>query len=199
VVVHRRNRPPRRHGDARVHHVVAGRRFVADATSFFQASLPAAEMLVDHVRRTTAVSTGMRVVDCYAGVGLFSATLAADGARVTAIEAHATACDDARTNCRGLPVTVIRSDLADPPTIDHPVDAVVLDPPRTGAGSGVISWIAALGPARVTYVSCDPATFARDAAQLVAAGYRLARIVGIDQFTHTGHVELVAGFGRSDP
>lgn len=196
MVVQARNRHTHRHGDTRVRYEVDGRRFVADATSFFQASVPAAELLVDLVRRFTAVQPGARVIDCYAGVGLFSAALAADGALVTAIEASATACADARTNCRGLPVTVVRGDLASPPEIDHAVDAVVLDPPRTGAGPVVTAWIAGLEPARVTYVSCDPATFARDAAVLVAAGYRLARIVGIDQFTHTGHVELVGRFER---
>ncbi|CAN5875211.1 TRAM domain-containing protein [soil metagenome] len=196
MVVHQTNGRARRHGDPRVHHAVGGRRFTTDADSFFQASIPAAEMLVDHVRRWTAVTPGDQVVDCYAGVGLFSAFLAADGARVTAIETSATACADARANCQGLPVTVCHADMAAPPAIDTPVDAVVLDPPRTGAGADVTSWITGLGPARVTYVSCDPATFARDAAHLVAGGYRLARIVGIDQFTHTGHVELVAGFDR---
>ncbi|MBW3605534.1 MAG: class I SAM-dependent RNA methyltransferase [Actinobacteria bacterium] len=196
TVVQARNRPAHRDRDTHVRYEVDGRRFVADATSFFQASVPAAELLVDLVRRFTAVQPDARVIDCYAGVGLFSVALAADGAHVTAIEASATACADARTNCRRLPVTVVRRDLASPPEIDHPVDAVVLDPPRIGAGAEVMSWIAALGPVRVTYISCDPATFARDAAMLVAAGYRLARIVGIDQFTHTRHVELVAGFER---
>lgn len=196
MVVRTRNRPAQRHGDTRVRYEVDGRWFVADATSFFQASVAAAELLVDLVRRFTAVAPGDRVIDCYAGVGLFSAALAADGALVTAIESSAAACADARTNCGELPVTVVRGDLASPPAIDHPVDAVVLDPPRTGAGAEVTGWIAGLGPAKVTYVSCDPATFARDAATLVAAGYRLARVVGIDQFTHTGHVELVGGFER---
>lgn len=193
-VVSGRNQPTRRQGDPRVHHVVAGRRFVADAASFFQASVPAAELLVDRVRSWAGVSSGATVVDCYAGVGLFSAFLAADGAQVTAIEASAVACADARVNCQGLAVTVRNADLASPPTIDHPVDAVVLDPPRRGAGDEVVRWIARLAASVVVYVSCDPATFARDAATFVDCGYRLTRIVGVDQFTHTGRVELVAAF-----
>lgn len=58
-------------------------------------------------------------------------------------------------------------------------------------------WIAGLAPRRVTYVSCDPATFARDARALVDHGMRLDHLVGVDQFTHTGRVELVAGFLRT--
>jgi tRNA/tmRNA/rRNA uracil-C5-methylase (TrmA/RlmC/RlmD family) len=179
---------------ARVRHRVAGRTFVAGAASFFQASIAATEVLATLVRDMTAVRPGDHVVDCYAGVGLFSVLLADCGARVTAIEADRGACADARVNASGLDVEVRRADLASAPVIARPVDAVVLDPPRTGAGPTVTGWIAGLTPSRVTYVSCDPATFARDARVLVDHGYDLVRVVGVDQFTHTGHIELVAAF-----
>lgn len=185
-------------GNTAVAYDVAGRRFRAGATSFFQASVAAATVLVDLVRRSVGPRPGLHVVDCYAGVGLFAAALAADGVRVTAIEASAAACDDARANTAGMAVEVLRRDLGVPPRIPWPVDRVVLDPPRTGAGAAVMTWLAGLAPARVTYVSCDPATFARDARVLVDTGYALTAIVGVDQFTHTGHVELVATFDAVD-
>lgn len=181
---------------AAVHHEVAGRTYRADATSFFQASVAAAEVLVDLVRAAADVAPGMRVVDCYAGVGLFSAALAADGAHVTAIESNAVACADARANTAGLPVDVVQADVADM-DLDVPAEVVVLDPPRTGAGTQLLSRLARLAPARIVSVSCDPATFARDARVLVDAGYALTAVTGVDQFTHTGHVELVGALTRA--
>lgn len=196
AVVRHPGRRDHRRVAPQVRHEVAGRTFMTSATSFFQASVAAAEVLVDLVRSQTPVDDGAHVVDCYAGVGLFSAVLAGDGAHVTAIEADRRACADARHNTRDLPVDVLPRDLTHPPAVTRPVDAVVLDPPRAGAGPEVIAWIAALEPPRVTYVSCDPATFARDARALVDRGFAFVALTGVDQFTHTGHVELVAAFER---
>jgi tRNA/tmRNA/rRNA uracil-C5-methylase (TrmA/RlmC/RlmD family) len=81
--------------------------------------------------------------------------------------------------------------------LDAPAEVVVLDPPRTGAGTRVLSRLASLAPARIVSVSCDPATFARDARVLVDAGYALTAVTGVDQFTHTGHVELVGALTRA--
>jgi tRNA/tmRNA/rRNA uracil-C5-methylase (TrmA/RlmC/RlmD family) len=141
------------------------------------------------------------VLELYAGVGLLTVALAADGARVTAVEANSSACSDARANTAGLDVTVVQADAGRNLGLSDRVDAVVLDPPRRGAGPDVMAWIAALEPQRVIYVSCDPATFARDARVLVDHGFALGQVVGVDQFTHTAHVELVAAFsaaGRAD-
>lgn len=176
---------------------VAGRTYRVHATSFFQVSVTAAERLIALVRRMTAVTPGTHVLELYAGVGLLTAALAADGARVTAVESNRQACADAEHNTADLDVSVVRAAAGPAVTVAGPVDAVVLDPPRTGATRQVIDWIAGLGPRRVTYVSCDPATFARDAATLAAHGYRLAEVVGVDQFTHTGHVELVGTFSHN--
>ena len=76
------------------------------------------------------------------------------------------------------------------------VDIVVLDPPRAGAGPEVIRELAALGPRRMVYVSCDPATLARDAVYLAAAGYRLVEAQPVDLFPQTFHVETVALWER---
>lgn len=180
---------------------VSGGTFHVDATSFFQASVAAAEHLVDLVRRMAAPAPGEHVLELYAGVGLLTVALAADGARVTAVEANSSACSDARANTAGLDVTVVQADAGRNLGLSDRVDAVVLDPPRRGAGPDVMAWIAALEPQRVIYVSCDPATFARDARVLVDHGFALGQVVGVDQFTHTAHVELVAAFsaaGRAD-
>lgn len=175
---------------------VAGRSFEVSATSFFQASVPASEHLVALVRRMTEATGEQHVLELYAGVGLLTTALAADGARVTAVESSPQACRDAERNTAGLDVTVVRAPAGPGVRVAGPVDAVVLDPPRQGAGREVVDWIAGMAPARVTYVSCDPATFARDARMLVDRGYRLVEVVGVDQFTHTAHVELVGAFHR---
>lgn len=186
----RRDRP-------KVHYTVAGRTYAVDPASFFQASVTAAEHLVTLVRRMTLAGPDDHVLELYAGVGLLTAALAADGARVTAVEASTTACADARVNTAGLGVTVVQGTVRAGMPLSGAVDAVVLDPPRSGTDAQVLAWIAELAPARVTYVSCDPATFARDARTLTDHGYRLGEVVGVDQFTHSAHVELVAGFTRT--
>lgn len=196
AAVHRRGTRSQPGREPRVRHQVAGHTLATGVTGFFQASTAAAELLAGLVRGHAAVGDGRHVVDCYAGVGLFSVVLAADGARVTAIESDAGACADARRNAGDLPVEVLQGDLTTAPVVPGPVDVVVLDPPRTGAGPAVTDWIAGLAPQRVVYVSCDPATFARDARALVDHGLRLEHLVGVDQFTHSGQVELVARFGR---
>lgn len=188
----RRQRGPR--PEPRVEFTVSGRTFAVGPASFFQVSVAAAEHLVDLVRRMTAVTPGEHVLELYAGVGLLTVALAGDGARVTAVESNPAACHDARTNTAGLDVTVVRAGVHPGLRVSGRVDAVVLDPPRRGVGAGIMGWIAARSPARVTYVSCDPATFARDARTLVDHGFRLSEVVGVDQFTHTAHVELVAAF-----
>jgi tRNA/tmRNA/rRNA uracil-C5-methylase (TrmA/RlmC/RlmD family) len=195
VITGRRGRRERR-DRPHVTFTVAGRDFRVHATSFFQASVAAAERLVALVRRMTAVTAGDHVLELYAGVGLLTATLAGDGARVTAVESHAQACRDAEHNTAGLDVTIVCAQAGPDIRATGSFSAVVLDPPRQGADPHVIEWIAGLAPARVTYASCDPATFARDARMLADRGYRLVEVVGVDQFTHSAHVELVGAFHR---
>ena len=78
--------------------------------------------------------------------------------------------------------------------LEGPVDLIVLDPPRSGAAKQVIGEIARLGPLRVAYVSCDPATLARDARHLIRTGYQLSEVQPVDLFPQTYHIESVALF-----
>ncbi|MFO8046257.1 MAG: TRAM domain-containing protein [Halomonas sp.] len=147
---------------------------------------------------------GAVLLDLFAGVGNFSLPLASAGARVTAVEGSPTMiarlADNARDNSRGQPlaVTARQADLNDAQSVkglltEVAPDAVLLDPPRDGADA-VCSVLAATPVPRVLYVSCDPATLARDAARLVHGGYRLTRLAVADMFVHTSHLESMLLF-----
>ena len=156
----------------------------ASARDFAQASAAGNAALVELVRGALGKGPG-RVLELYAGGGNLTRALAEDGWSVTAsdVAAPARVSDAARSFSVGRSDTVLARTLG-------PFDAVVLDPPRTGAAEAMPG-IARHAPATVVYVSCDPATLARDAAQLVAVGYRAERAWPIDLMPQTAHVEVV--------
>lgn len=140
-----------------------------------------------------------RVADLFAGCGPFALRLA-ERVAVHAVESEAgalAALEKAARATPGLrPITTERRDLFRRPLLAPELagfDAIVLDPPRAGAEAQVRR-LAETPVAAIAYVSCDPATFARDAAILIAGGYTLARVTPVDQFAYTGHVELVGAF-----
>lgn len=167
------------------------------AASFFQGNRYLTGTLLQRVLNSGDVG---RVLDLYAGVGLFSIGFAARGAVVTAVEGDPTSVADLEINAeryadaltiRQASVESVVATLA-PATFD----TVVLDPPRTGATPDALAGIAALRAPRVLYVSCDPATLARDAGYLVKQGYRLISVESFDLFPNTAHVETLAIFER---
>lgn len=175
---------------------VAGARFRVHARSFFQANQHLAEELVKEV--VSGLPDGGVVLDLYAGVGLFGLSAASGRERVLAVEANPFAAADAVHNrdAAGHRRT-LRVDCGDTrqaldswPAADG--ERVILDPPRTGAGRDVVEAISRRRPASVTYVSCDPATLARDAATFQDVGFTIAGLVGFDLFPDTFHVEAVA-------
>ena len=184
-----------------VHEDVAGRRFRVSADSFFQPGPAMASALVAAVTAAVgdALGSGGRLVDAYAGVGLFGAVLgAASGVPVTAIETSSTAVGDARSNLSGLDAEVIPVEVARwrRRRKDGPIAVVVADPARSGLGRPGVAALAAAGAPRLVLVSCDPASLARDAALLAKAGYHLASVALVDAFPHTFHVETVSRFDR---
>ena len=181
---------------------VHGRAFRVSGGGFWQIHPGAASTLVDTVLQGLEPRAGDRVLDLYAGVGLFAAVLAdrvAPGGRVTAVEASRSAVADAQHNLAGLPGVRV-----EPGRVDHVLrrrglgraDLVVLDPPRTGAGKQVVTALASIGPRRITYVACDPAALARDLRWFAARGYTLASLRAFDLFPMTAHVECVATLHR---
>jgi 23S rRNA (uracil1939-C5)-methyltransferase len=149
-----------------------------------------------------AVGNAKRIADLFSGCGTFSLPLA-ERARVYAVDADApmlNALAEAARATSGLkPVTIERRDLFALPLSAAELkafDAAVLDPPRAGALAQARQ-LAKSGIRRIAYVSCDAASFARDARVLLDGGYRLDWIVGVDQFLWSAHIELAAAFYRN--
>jgi 23S rRNA (uracil1939-C5)-methyltransferase len=164
--------------------------------AFLQASAAAEALLVADV--AAGLGLGRPVLDLYAGLGTFSFALAQDGA-VHAVEGDAAAVAALTQAAAHMPrLTVERRDLDHEPLSSAelaPYATVVFDPPRAGARRQAEA-LAASAVGTIVAVSCNPATFARDAALLVAGGYRLEKVTPIDQFVWTPHLELVAVFRR---
>ena len=165
-------------------------------SSFFQSNRPMLEVLVDEA---LSDSTGGFAIDLFAGVGLFTIQLARCFTRVIGIEADRRTATYALENISAnnltnveFVTTSVEQWLKRPPEeMGDTPDLILLDPPRTGAAEAIGS-IAALRPMRITYVSCDPTTLARDLRTLVESGYELLRVAAIDLFPQTYHVETVA-------
>ncbi len=166
--------------------------------AFLQATSDGEAALVEAVR--AGVGAAARIADLYAGCGTFSLALA-EGRAVHAVESDAAALASLSAAARraGLGrVTAERRDLETRPLLPAELkrhDAVIFDPPRAGARAQAAQLAQSTVPV-VIAVSCDPATFARDAATLVAGGYRLEQVQPVDQFLWSSHVELVGAFRR---
>jgi len=189
-------RPPRRAHEI-VHEQVGERRFQVDADGFWQVHPRAASVLDAAVYglledRVDETSTHY---DLYGGVGLFAATLADLGATdIVTVESSPRATGHARQNLAPLDVTAVtaRVDrfLATTPTAG--AGAVVLDPPRSGAGKAVVEALHAMSPDAIAYVACDPVALARDLGTFRALGWQVPRMRAFDLFPHSHHFETVA-------
>ncbi len=169
--------------------------YQVSAGAFFQVNRHLIDEMVSVV---TGNAAGELALDLYAGVGLFSSALAPNFHHIFGVEISQTSHADFRQN---VPANVkavgartedylSKDYLGSRPVRKRP-DLVVLDPPRTGAGKPVIRSLVDLGAPRVRYVSCDPATLARDLAPLLAAGYHIEEAHLFDLFPETFHIESV--------
>ncbi len=169
-----------------------------NAGAFFQGNRYLLAPLATRVR--SLVPRGP-VVDLYAGVGLFAAALAASGwEKVVAVESDRAAAADLRANAAPFAPALEPVEMAVEGYLTaHPATGatVVIDPPRTGMSREASAALAACGAPAIVYVSCDVATFARDARRLLDAGYGLEHLEAFDLFPNTAHVEAVALFTLS--
>lgn len=166
------------------------------ATGFWQVHREAASVLLAEVM--AQMGDAARVLDLYAGSGLFTLPLAATGREVTSVESAPDAAKGARRNLHAYPnATVVHGDVRQYLRLHRtPCDAALLDPPRSGAGRSTLEALAAVSPQRVVYVACDPVALARDVAHLRDLGYDLTHASAHDLFPMTHHVEAIATFDR---
>jgi 23S rRNA (uracil1939-C5)-methyltransferase len=184
-------------GPGHLNYRVADTNFQVGHLSFFQAN----RFLLDEL--TQAVLAGMQgrlALDLFAGVGLFTIPLTQKFQRVVGVESNAAAARNLEANvaaaavaaqCTNSPVETILNDWQETP------DLIVLDPPRAGMPAEAMQRINALAPPRVHYVSCDPATLARDLQSFLAGGFIIEEIHLFDMFPQTFHIETLVKLVRS--
>ncbi len=180
-------------GDDHLVFSLLGRHFQVSARSFFQVNTPIAEKMIAHLLDSLALTGDTRAVELYAGVGAFSAFLAPKVGYLTAIESSGSACHDFAVNLDEFDhVSLYEAQAGDVlPTLDEPVDVLIMDPPRAGLAPAVHEALAELMPQQIAYISCDPATLARDIKRILKHGYRLDSITPFDQFPQTAHIETI--------
>ena len=189
--------------------VLAGSEFIADkigdiefeisANSFFQTNSRGAGILYGIVAQYAGLSGDETVLDLYSGTGTIPIMLSENCREVIGIEIVESAVADAEKNCRKNGVTnciFIRGDIRECLSrIPKPPDLLIIDPPRAGMHKDVVKQVLELGVDRIVYVSCNPATLARDISML-GDSYRLIEVQPVDMFPHTFHIEAVARIVR---
>jgi 23S rRNA (uracil1939-C5)-methyltransferase len=182
-------------------HELDGFKFRADISAFFQVNGAQTEAIFGHVRGLLGRRPHANVLELYSGVGGLTAYIAEGAGRIDAVEEWRPAARRLKENMELNGIGNVRAHMdsvenflnnreAASPGV---YDAVVLDPPRTGCGEGVVEGIKRISPKTIVYVSCNPATLARDISRFVLGGeYELAAIEVFDMFPQTAHVESVA-------
>ena len=183
---------------------VAGASFHFGVASFFQINTGILERIAAVV--LDELAGARRIVDLYCGVGTFAVLAGKRGITATGVESYRDAVDEAAANAAINGITSAAFECASVVealsgergrTLLEGADIVILDPPRRGCEPAELDALAASSVARLLYLSCNPATLARDARRLVDAGYTLGSVRPFDMFPFTGHVETLADFTRA--
>lgn len=177
--------------DTAIYDSLAGCRFKISPDSFYQVNHAGAELLYARAIRAAGLTPGERVADLYCGTGTIGIAAAKQtDVRLTGIEINKAAVADAMENAaaNGVHADFICGDAA---SYSGTADCVIVDPPRAGCDRRLLSHLCRMMPSRVVYVSCDPATLARDAAFLSKSGYAVRSVTPVDMFPRTSHVECV--------
>ena len=181
-------------GQAHLEEELQGRRYRISRDAFFQVNTLQAERLLSLVAEGLQPQPNEHLLDLYGGVGTFGLALAERVRRVTEVEDSPAGVEDARHNARGLDrVRVLLGRVENVvKTLKGRIDCAVVDPPRAGLAPSALRALVGLRPSRIAYVSCDPATLARDLRRLIDAGYQVVRLQPLDMFPQTFHIETVA-------
>ncbi len=192
-------------GAGRIEENLAGLRFRISPGAFFQTNTTMAERLYGIATGYAGLSGNERVFDLYCGIGTLTLSLALRAGEVFGIDIVESAIADAIANAQLNEIDNAQFFAGDARHAIGPLseraprpDVVVVDPPRAGLSKKVVRRLLELHPRRIVYVSCNATTLAPNARQVVDAGYRLAKVRGVDMFPHTPHLECVALLERAD-
>ena len=187
-------------GAAALSEEIAGRRFSVGPQSFLQVNAVQTAVLYGEAVRLLAPKSAETVVDAYCGVGTISLLLSAHAGLVIGIESVEPAVRDAERNAAENGCTNASFHVGNVedvlPALDVSIDALVVDPPRKGCDARVLQAILDSSAKRMVYVSCNPATLARDLRILADGGFRLETVQPVDMFPETCHVETVVLLSR---
>ncbi len=182
---------------------LCGLTFSVSSFSFFQVNPKQAEILYDTALSYAQLTGTETVIDAYCGTGTITLAMARQAARVIGIEIVAPAIADAKKNAERNGIGNAEFLVGDAAKLMPKLlgegtrpDVIVMDPVRAGCDEKVLAAAAEMAPARIVYVSCNPATFARDAARLRERGYILQEVTPVDMFPQTMHVEVVGVFEK---
>ncbi len=183
-------------GKPTIHDKIGGLSFNISARSFFQVNTAQAEVLYKTARDFAELRGHESVIDAYCGTGTISLFVAKKARRVIGVEVVSSAIADAKKNARENNIRNAEFIVGDVvkvlPKINDYADIVIVDPPRAGCDKKVLETFAAMRPDKIIYVSCNPATLARDLKILEELGYKTKKIQPVDMFPFTSHVESVA-------
>ena len=204
VILGRKNRTV--YGSGVITDKLCGLTFTISPFSFWQVNRAQAERLYAKARECAALTGNETLLDLYCGTGTIGLSMAKDCKSLIGVELIADAVRDAEHNATVNSICNARFLCADAPQAAAQLDregvkpdVVILDPPRKGCGEALVQTIGSMSPDRVVYVSCDPATLARDLQYFEAAGYRTVEVTPVDMFPRTAHVETVVLLSRKMP
>ena len=192
-------------GDGYIKDTLCGLEFKLSPQSFYQVNHSQAEKLYSLAREYAQLKNTDTLIDLYCGTGTIGLTMAEDCKNLIGVEVVPEAIEDAKKNAKNNGIENARFICGDASNAAEELkkeginpDVVILDPPRKGCDSALIHTINEMNPARIVYVSCDPATLARDLKIFDELGYKTLEITPVDMFPRTAHVETIVLLGRKD-
>jgi 23S rRNA (uracil1939-C5)-methyltransferase len=177
---------------------VLDRPFRVSAGSFFQVNTAQAGNMVQHLLDQLSLTGKIALLEVYCGVGLFSAFLAPHCSRLAGVELSESACEDFAYNLDEFNHVELYQGAAEDilPALNLKPQVILVDPPRAGVEHRALQALLVMAPEVIAYISCDPATLARDARHILAAGYVLEQVTPLDMFPQTFHIESISIFRR---
>ena len=178
---------------------IGNQAYIISPESFFQVNTDQAEKLYDIAQDLFNALPGdgpKTVLDIYCGTGSIGLHLSDSASRLIGLESNPKAIEDARRNAtrnhvQNAEFHIGRAEYFDFSSLDSTPDVVILDPPRKGCDSKLLTRLSELAPPHIIYISCDPATLARDLSRLTEYGYQAEYVQAVDMFPWTGHVECI--------